>query len=135
MTPGGVAVFVSVLGHPAGPARSRSFARICAIGESARDRGTGRRKTTAAVALGIKITSCPVCWGWAEIAIVHRKSRDRETVDDFVDANTVDRMHRRTRSPRGRTGHAFEACYFIPDNDGYPVSDPERPYALGLVGL
>ena len=21
------------------------------------------------------------------------------------------------------------------DNDGYPVSDPERPYALGLVGL
>ena len=76
-----------------------------------------------------------MCWGWAEIAIVHRKSRDRETVDDFVDANTVDRMHRRMRSPRGRTGHAFEACYFIPDNDGYPVSDPERPYALGLVGL
>ena len=44
-------------------------------------------------------------------------------------------MHRRTRSPRGRPGHAFEACYFISDNDGYPVSDPERPYALGLVGL
>ena len=37
--------------------------------------------------------------------------------------------------PHGRTGHAFEACYFIPANDGYPVSDPERPYALGLVGL
>jgi hypothetical protein len=64
----------------------------------------------------------------------HTNMRDRETVGDFVDANTVDRMHRRTRSPRGRTGHAFEACYFIPDNDGYPVSDPERPYALGLVG-
>jgi hypothetical protein len=36
---------------------------------------------------------------------------------------------------RGRTGNAFEACYFIPDNDGYPVSDPEQPGALGLVGL
>lgn len=36
---------------------------------------------------------------------------------------------------RGRTGIAFEACYFIPDDNGYPVSDPESPNALGLVGL
>lgn len=40
--------------------RSRSFARICAIGESARDRGTGRRETTAAVAPEIKIRACPM---------------------------------------------------------------------------
>ena len=32
-------------------------------------------------------------------------SRDRETVDDFVDANTVDRMHRRTRSRRSLRAH------------------------------
>lgn len=35
---------------------------------------------------------------------------------------------------RGRTGNAFEACYFIPDENGYPNRDPEQPYALGLVG-
>ena len=47
-----MAVFFSGLGHPSGPSpRSRSFARICAIDGSARDRGTGRRKTTAAVRL------------------------------------------------------------------------------------
>ena len=58
-TPGGAAVSFSV-SAPTGPnPQSRSFARICAIGESARDRGTGRCKTTAAVVLGIKITACP----------------------------------------------------------------------------
>jgi hypothetical protein len=38
----------------------RAIDEMRQIGESARDRGTGRRKTTAAVAPGIKITTFPM---------------------------------------------------------------------------
>ena len=61
--------------------------------------------------------------------------RDRETFDDFVDTNTR-RSHASPNAIAARTyGPRFRSLLLHPDNDGYPVSDPERPYALGLVGL
>ena len=69
-TPGGVAVFFAVLGHLTGPnPRSRSFARICAIGESARSvREIGRlpkirtpgAQTGRCARRRATITACPV---------------------------------------------------------------------------
>ena len=59
MTPVGWLSFARVLVAPPDP-RNRDR-RISAIDESARDRGTGRRKTTAAVAPRIKIRAWPEC--------------------------------------------------------------------------
>jgi hypothetical protein len=36
------------------------------------DRGTGRPKTTRAVAVGIKIRACPVSWDGPRSTIAHR---------------------------------------------------------------
>jgi hypothetical protein len=54
------AVFAKPIVAPIACARISAVRANCAFGGSARDRGTGRRKTTAAVALGIKIRACPV---------------------------------------------------------------------------
>jgi hypothetical protein len=91
--------FFSVLGHPTGPARStidevRDRLRIIGVLIKIRTPGaqTGRCARS-------ERRSSPVRWN----GIGGQRDRsatssiDRETVDDFVDANTVDRMHRRTR--------------------------------------
>jgi hypothetical protein len=86
--------------HPTKPTRDR-----CAIG----DRGNARSANLRAIgALGAakrptqlpqESRSGPVrCHGIGRDRDRPPELRDRETVDDFVDANIVDRMHRRSRS-------------------------------------
>ena len=122
--PCAVARFRSVLGPPSDLIRDRDGLRESARSANLRvigALGAAKRPPQVPQESRSRAARCDVGWPSRDRP---PKSRDRETVYDFVDANTVDRMHRRTRSPRGRTGHAFEACYFIPDNDGYPVVTP-----------
>ena len=116
MTPVGAAVFSLVLVAPPDP-RDRDR-RICAIDESARDRGTGRRETTAAVAPGIE-SGLPDVRGWAEIAIAvpncaiakpstksstHERRAHHDAIASIAAIAIVDARRSRRRDRRTRRG-------------------------------